>query len=272
MGVGEAWRKRREEMGKTVEDVSSELRISKQYLRGIEEGNFSRFQAKVFSIGFIRAYATFLSVDPEPLLSEYLEFCERSSKEEPPFHGKPEWLERERQRGSRRTAYAIAAAAVLVIGIFLARYAKHTALRPPPVPEIRQTSQPPPAPVPASVENTALPSDNAAVGGGETAAASPASEPSAAISAGRDGPGSAPTHHLSSLFLEASELTWVMYRRNGSEPVDVMLYPGDRLSIQARGKIYLKIGNAGGVVGTLNGKLLPSFGEKGQVKEITLGE
>ena len=268
MGVGEAWKKRREEMGKTLEDVSSELRISKKYLRGIEEGNFSRFQAKVFSIGFIRAYATFLSVDPEPLLSEYLEFCERSSKEEPPFHGKPEWLERERKRGSRRTAYAIAAAAVLVIGIFLARYAKHTALRPPPVPEIRQTSQPPPAPVPASVENTALPSDNAAVGGGETAAASPASEPSAVISPGGGGPVSAPYQ----LFLEASELTWIMYSRDGSESVDVMLYPGDRLSIQAQKKIYLKIGNSGGVVGTLNGNLLPSFGEKGQVKEITLGE
>ncbi|HJX74526.1 MAG TPA: RodZ domain-containing protein [Candidatus Deferrimicrobiaceae bacterium] len=272
MGVGEAWKKRREEMGKTLEDVSSELRISKKYLRGIEEGNFSRFQAKVFSTGFIRTYATFLSVDPEPLLSEYLELFERSSKEEPPFHGKPEWLERERKRGSRRTAYAIAAAAVLVIGIFLARYAKHTALRPPPVPEIRQTSQPPPAPVPASVENTALPSDNAAVGGGEAAEVPPVPEQKTPTVVGKTGPASAPSHHLSSLFLEASEPTWIMYSRDGSEPVDVMLYPGDRLSIQARGKIYLKIGNAGGVVGTLNGNLLPSFGEKGQVKEITLGE
>jgi cytoskeleton protein RodZ len=268
MGIGEAWKKRREEMGKTVEDVASELRISKKYLRGIEEGNFSRFPAKVFSIGFIRAYATLLSVDPEPLLSEYLELCERSSIEEPPFHGKPEWLERERKRGSRRTAYGIATAAVLVIGIFLAWYAKHTVLRPPAVPEVRQTSQPPPAPVPASVENTTLPSDNAAVGGGETAAAPPASKPSAVISPGGGGPVSAPYQ----LFLEASELTWIMYSRDGSEPVDVMLYPGDRLSIQAQEKIYLKIGNAGGVVGTLNGNLLPSFGEKGQVKEITLGK
>jgi cytoskeleton protein RodZ len=268
MGVGEAWKKRREEMGKTVEDVSSELRISRKYLRGIEEGNFSRFPAKVFSSGFIRAYATFLSVDPEPLLSEYLELCERSSEEEPPFHGNPEWLERERKRGSRRTAYAIAAAAVLVIGIFLAWYAKHAALRPPPVPENRQTSQLPPVPVPASVENTALPSDNATGGGGETAAVSPASEPSAMIAPAGGGPVSAPYQ----LFLEASELTWIMYSRDGSEPADVMLYPGDRLSIQAQGKIYLKIGNAGGVVGTLNGNLLPPFGEKGQVKEITLGE
>ena len=74
------------------------------------------------------------------------------------------------------------------------------------------------------------------------------------------------------LFLEASELTWIMYSRDDTEPVDVMLYPGDRISIQARSKVYMKIGNAGGVVGTLNGTLLPPFGEKGQVKEVTLGE
>ena len=268
MGAGADWKKRREEMGKTLGEASSELRISQKFLRDIEEGNYSQWPAKVFSTGFIRAYASFLSVDPETVLSEYQDLLERQSVQEPPFHARPEWLERERQRGSRRTAYAIAAAAVLVIGIFLARYAKHTALRPPPVPEIRQTSQPPPAPVPASVENTALPSDNAAVGDGEAAEAPPASEPSAGISAGRGGPVSAPYQ----LFLEASELTWIMYSRDGSESVDVMLYPGDRLSIQAQEKIYLKIGNAGGVVGTLNGNLLPSFGEKGQVKEITLGE
>src|SRR3972149_3539871 len=181
MGAGEACKKQREEMGKTLEEVSSELRISQKYLRGIEGGNFSRFPAKVFSTGFIRAYATFLSLAPEPVLSEYRELFERSSKEEPPIHGKPEWLERERQRGSRRTAYAIAAAAGLVIGIFLARYGKATPPRPPPVPEIRQTAQPPHAPDPASGENPALPSDNAAVRAGEAAEAPPASEPSAGI-------------------------------------------------------------------------------------------
>src|SRR4030065_57050 len=125
---------------------------------------------------------------------------EGGRKENPPSHGEPEWRERERKRGSRRTAYAIAAAAVLVIGIFLARYAKHTALRPPPVPAIRQTSHSPLSPVPASVENTALPSDNAAVGGGEAAEAPPASEPGAGDPAERGGPGAGPSPHLSRRF------------------------------------------------------------------------
>jgi hypothetical protein len=74
------------------------------------------------------------------------------------------------------------------------------------------------------------------------------------------------------LFIEASEMTWMMYTMDNEAPVDVMLYPGDKISIQARKKILLKLGNAGGVVGTLNGKLLPPFGSRGQVKEIRLGE
>jgi hypothetical protein len=109
-------------------------------------------------------------------------------------------------------------------------------------------------------------------GGGQVAETPPIPEQKTLTVVRETGPASSPSHQLLSLFLEASELTWIMYSRDGSELVDVMLYPGDRLSIQARGKIYLKIGNAGGVVGTLNGNLLPSFGEKGQVKEITLGE
>jgi hypothetical protein len=74
------------------------------------------------------------------------------------------------------------------------------------------------------------------------------------------------------LFLESVELTWLMYTLDDGQPMDVMLYPGDKISIQARKKILLKIGNAGGVVGTLNGKPLPPFGDRGQVKEFRIGE
>ena len=70
----------------------------------------SRWPPKVFSTGFIRAYAAFLSVDADPVLTEYFAFLEKRSFGDAPFHAKPEWLERERRRGSRRTAYTIAAA------------------------------------------------------------------------------------------------------------------------------------------------------------------
>src|SRR4030067_1074754 len=115
-GAGAAWKKRREEMGKTLGEASSELRISQKYLRDIEEGNYSQWPAKVFSTGFIRAYASFLSVNPEPVLSEYQDLLERQSVQEPPFHASPEWLERERRRGSRRAAHRISPVAGVVIG------------------------------------------------------------------------------------------------------------------------------------------------------------
>jgi cytoskeleton protein RodZ len=265
----------------TLEEAASALRISRKYLRGIEEGNYSGWPERVFSSGYIRAYAKLLSVDPEPVLSEYFHHLERESVEQPSAHVKPEWLERERQRGSRRATYALAAAVVLLIGMVLAWYGTRTATRPVPSPP---QAGPAPSPAPAPAENAAK---AALPVGADNAAAAPAgsmpaegAEPAAGIAPAGPVPqasvasvgGIGPVKSPYQLFLEASEMTWMMYTLDDEAPVDVMLYPGDKISIQARKKIFLKLGNAGGVVGTLNGKLLPSFGSRGQVKEIRLGE
>ena len=63
-----------------------------------------------------------------------------------------------------------------------------------------------------------------------------------------------------------------MYSMDDADPLDTMLYPGDKLSILARRKIFLKLGNAGGVAGTLNGRRMASFGGSGQVRVLTLGK
>ncbi len=74
------------------------------------------------------------------------------------------------------------------------------------------------------------------------------------------------------LFLEASEQAWVMYSFDDGDPIDVTLYAGDKISIHAARRITLKLGNAGGVAGTLNGRRLPPFGERGQVRKFTFGQ
>ena len=63
-----------------------------------------------------------------------------------------------------------------------------------------------------------------------------------------------------------------MYSFDDGDPIDVTLYAGDKISIQAKKRISLKLGNAGGVAGTLNGRKLPPFGERGQVRKITFGD
>jgi cytoskeletal protein RodZ len=282
MGAGETWQKEREARGMTLDAASSALRVSRKYLRGIEEAEYSGWPERVFSSGYIRAYAKLLSQDPEPVLSEYYQFLEQRGVAQQPVQAKPEWLERERQRGNRRTTYALAAGVVLLIGIVLAWYGTRTATRPVPAPAPQ--ARPAQAPAPAPAENAAtaalpggpdnatavapesVPATGPAAGGGPAPA--DAAPPSSVASVGGVGPVKSPYQ----LFIEASEMTWMMYTLDDEAPVDVMLYPGDKISIQARKKIFLKLGNAGGVVGTLNGKLLPPFGPRGQVKEVRLGE
>jgi cytoskeleton protein RodZ len=285
--VGSSWKARRESMGKTISQVSTELRIGHRYLAGIEEGNFADFPERVFSSGFIRSYAKYLSQDPGPVLAEYEKSIGIRNDSEMAAQLRFGWVERERERGSRRATYSVAAGAVLLVGVILAWVSLHTERRPVP---------PPPAAVAplsvSEVKNATKTADNAAVaapsggdnvavaapsGGDNVAAPVPSTAQTPAIPAessnsvaavGDTGPLVGPFQ----LFLEASEQAWVMYSFDDGDPIDVMLYAGDKISIHAARRITLKLGNAGGVAGTLNGRRLPPFGERGQVRKFTFGQ
>ena len=143
---------------------------------------------------------------------------------------------------------------------------------------------PPPAvvlPSPPAVENAAKTGDNAAVAApsgvdnmaapvlSPTQGAPVPAEPASSVAAvGGTGPLVGPFQ----LFLEASEQAWVMYSFDDGDPIDVTMYAGDKISIHATRRITLKLGNAGGVAGTLNGRRLPPFGERGQVRKIAFGQ
>jgi len=275
--AGSSWKDRRESMGKTIVQVSADLRIGRRYLAGIEEGNFGDFPERVFSTGFIRSYAKYLSEDPGPVLAEYARRTGSCDESEMSAQLRFGWVERERERGSRRATYAVAAGAVLLVGVILAWVSLHTERRPlPPAPPAVVA-----VPSPTAVENAVKAGDNAAVavpsGVDNTAPPNPLqtktpptpAEPSSSVAAvGATGPLVGPFQ----LFLEASEQAWVMYSFDDGDPIDVMLYAGDKISIHAARRITLKLGNAGGVAGTLNGRRLPPFGERGQVRKYTFGQ
>jgi cytoskeleton protein RodZ len=275
--AGSSWKERRESMGKTIGQVSSDLRISQRYLAGIEEGNFGDFPERVFSTGFIRSYARYLSQDPEPVLAEYERRTGSRDESEMSAQLRFGWVERERERGSRRAAYTVAAGAVLLVGVILAWVSLHTDRRPlPPAPpavvavpsrpadeNAAKTGDNAAVAVPAGVDNMAVP-----IPLQEKTPPTPA-EPSSSVAAvGATGPLVGPFQ----LFLEASEQAWVMYSFDDGDPIDVTLYAGDKISIHATKRITLKLGNAGGVAGTLNGRRLAPFGERGQVRKFAFGQ
>ncbi|GBQ51034.1 helix-turn-helix domain-containing protein [Acetobacter ghanensis] len=71
LGVGEALRKRREQLGWAIEDVAAWLRIRGVYLEALESGNASVLPAEVYALGFLRTYGQALGFDPEQLLKLY---------------------------------------------------------------------------------------------------------------------------------------------------------------------------------------------------------
>lgn len=60
----------REAANLTVREVSDALNLSITVVEAIESGNQERLPAPVFTKGYVRAYAKFLGLDPEPLVAD----------------------------------------------------------------------------------------------------------------------------------------------------------------------------------------------------------
>ncbi|WP_338331443.1 RodZ domain-containing protein [Acetobacter sp. LMG 32666] len=71
LGVGEALRKRREQLGWSIGDVSDWLRIRSVYLDALESGNSSVLPAEVYALGFLRTYGQALGFNPDQMLKLY---------------------------------------------------------------------------------------------------------------------------------------------------------------------------------------------------------
>ncbi len=65
-GLGDEFRAAREARRLSLSDVSEQIHIRSVYLQGIEDEEWSSIGAPVYVRGFIRAYARFLGIDPEP--------------------------------------------------------------------------------------------------------------------------------------------------------------------------------------------------------------
>ncbi|KAK3584285.1 hypothetical protein CHS0354_035366 [Potamilus streckersoni] len=81
--IGQRLKDKREEMGLSYKKVSDVTRISSQYIKNIESGNYKTFPSPVFVKGFLRNYAQLLDLDYQPFLNEYNKiFSEQTPNEE----------------------------------------------------------------------------------------------------------------------------------------------------------------------------------------------
>lgn len=68
--VGEVLRQARESAGLSLTDVAGRLKFSLRQLEAIEDNRFETLHGAPFVRGFVRNYARFLGVDPDPLLTK----------------------------------------------------------------------------------------------------------------------------------------------------------------------------------------------------------
>ncbi len=69
--LGHILREARENKGYALEDVQEKIRINAKYLKALETGDYSALPTPVHVRGFLRNYARFLGLDPQPLLDRY---------------------------------------------------------------------------------------------------------------------------------------------------------------------------------------------------------
>ena len=79
---------------------------------------------------------------------------------------------------------------------------------------------------------------------------------------------SSPEEKPFSLQLKAVEETWVRIQINDQPQHEMTLRPGESTSHQAQKRIYLLVGNAGGLDIVFNGKTLGKFGKSGEVVNL----
>ena len=60
--IGKVFKERRELLSLTESDIASNTSININYIKGIEQGDYSVFPARIFAIQYFRKYADFLDL------------------------------------------------------------------------------------------------------------------------------------------------------------------------------------------------------------------
>lgn len=237
--IGEALRSAREAQGHSIQDVSVATRVRGPYLEAIERDEFQDLGSPVYVKGFLRAYATFLGLDPEPIVAAYR--AKAGGDEQPPvFQGGLRPIEAGfggfggRRRPRRRLNWwvlgSVAATIVILAGMVSLFGGDREPATGPEVALPPTTTVPPAvAPVPEATTTTRPPSSGVRV------------------VVRYEGP------------------SWSLVRADGEQVFQGIPAAGERRTFRASRQLELTLGDAGVVEVSVNGRELGPVGSPGEV-------
>jgi cytoskeletal protein RodZ len=286
--------------GISLEQISTDTRISMSMLQAIEEGNTEKLPASVLVKGFLRAYAGKIGLDPEAVILQYQDLLEEMDVRQEDLE---KFHQRLRPESSRKKWIAPSVTLALVIGLaalllWLIREPPQESRlpdtaevspaveAPPSSPESDSTAEPghdqtadrpqklptppiaEPAPEPAGPDFEGPVSDAPPAGEEVSTPLQPSVPqiPELEQQAGADS-------FLASEYIlraEVLERTWLRVIIDESREREYLLQSGEVHHWRAASGFKLIIGNAAGVKLYLNDKPLEPLGERGKVIHLEL--
>ena len=290
-GFGEYLRREREMRGVSLEEISTATKISIRFLQAIENEELSKLPGGIFTRSFVRTYARYLGLDEERVLAD----CQLAGHQKPEVDIRRIPANRARPSGaaSRTRIIALLLAGVLLAsGYALFRYSRRIMEQQSSTPMVIPPSttapatNPPPTAAPVQPTTPAQPENNPSL---STTSASPTAGAATApgtLQGGPPSPGakanppnqSATSEATSAvaahtdlvLQVAATERVWVAVDADGKTVLQKVLNANEVENLKALDSFDVTIGNAQGVVLTLNGETLKPLGRRGEVKSIHL--
>jgi len=229
---GETLRRERELRGVDLRDIAEATNISLRFLEALEQDRADVLPGGIFPKAFVRQYATYLGLDPDRLVAEYMYT----------HGGAPSEGGAAPQRSASGRMAAVFFGLILAAGVALfasARagwFGRHSEA---------------PAPEPSPSPEAILPSDRVY----------PPPPPSTTAAA----PG-APLTGALVLSLNAQQDCWVEVQVDGTTALSRILTQGETQRLEAQSQIVLSVGNAGGIRFTINDRPGLPLGRDGEVK------
>lgn len=234
MKIGEILRTERESKGLSLADIEEKTKIRAKYLQALEEENYDEIPGEAYCMGFLRNYARFLEIDPDPLLYQYRSQAKKADQSPSPLAVEQnekklkEKLAPVRLSTGRKTAFiGLSVFVILIFSIAFAFFSNRERNAPPTKPPVsqeqnidRQKTTPPPA-----------------------------------------------IEEKITMQLVGNQKCWVRVTVDGKVEFEGNLNSGETKKFEAEDSLRVRLGNAGGVDVIYNGKKEPPLGAPGQVAE-----
>jgi cytoskeletal protein RodZ len=290
-GFGEHLRREREMRGVSLEEISVATKISIRFLQAIENEELSKLPGGIFTRSFVRTYARYLGLDEERVLTD----CQLASQPKPEVDIGRITTSRARPgaAAARTRIIGLLLAGVLLAGGYaLFRYSRRireqqrsapmviapsaatagtnpptgatpvqpsSATRPERYPSLTATSA---APAAGATTAPGTPQGGPSSPGAEANPANPSTTSEAARAV------AAPADLV--LQVAATERAWVAVDADGKTVLQKVLNPNQVENLRGHDSFDVTVGNAQGIVLTLNGETLKPLGRHGEVKSIHL--